>query len=68
VEQLQDEPVHDEPSEVDAEGGVVVMTGPADVRARFTPEAAEETAERLSTSALKARGQRYFSQSVEPKR
>ena len=39
---------------------VVSMKGPDAVDVRITPEAAEETSERLSTGAMKARGQRYF--------
>lgn len=53
--------VHDEPSEVDAEDGVVVQKGPDDVNLRLTPDAAEETSDRLTIGAMKARGQRYFS-------
>ena len=59
---MQDDKLYDEPSEVDAEDGVVLMTGPGALRVRFTPDAAEETSERLTAGALKARGQRYFSQ------
>lgn len=64
---MHDDPVHDHACEVDAEDGLVVVSGPEELRARFTPEAAEETAERLSTNAMKARGQRYFSDSLKPK-
>lgn len=63
---MQDDQVHDQPAEIDAEDGIVIMTGPADVRARFTPDAAEETADRLTTGAMKARGQRYFNPSLKP--
>lgn len=58
---MQDKRIYDEPSEVDAEGGVVVVNGPGAVEVRLTPDAAEETSERLLTAALKARGQIYFS-------
>ncbi len=58
---MEDEAVYDQASDVDAEDGVVIVSGPADLRVRFTPDAAEETAERLTTCAMKARGQRYFS-------
>lgn len=57
---MQDETVHDDASAVDAEDGAVVVRGPDAVDVRLTPEAAEETAERLSENALKARGQIYF--------
>ena len=53
--------VHDEPSEVDGEEGVVIQKGPDDVNVRLTPDAAEETSDRLTIGAMKARGQRYFS-------
>ena len=53
--------IHDEPSDVDAEEGVVLVNGPDAVDVRMTPDAAEETSQRLLTGALKARGQIYFS-------
>jgi hypothetical protein len=52
--------IYDEPSEIDAEDGAVVMKGPDAVDVRLTPTAAEETSERLLQGAMKARGQRYF--------
>lgn len=52
--------IHDEPSDVDAEAGAVVVRGPDAVEVRMTPNAAEETSERLLEGAMKARGQRYF--------
>ena len=55
-----DDKVHDQPSEIDAEDGIVIMRGPGEVQLRFTPDAADETSERLSTGSMKARGQRYF--------
>ena len=58
---MNDRTVHDEPSEVDAEDGVVFQKGPDDVDVRLTPNAAEETSDRLTIGAMKARGQRYFS-------
>jgi len=57
---MHDENVYDEPSDVDAEEGIVLVKGPDAVDVRMTPDAAEETSDRLSTGALKARGQRYF--------
>jgi hypothetical protein len=57
---MTDDTVYDEASEVDAEEGAVTMKGPDDVNVRFTPNAAEETSERLLNGAMKARGQRYF--------
>ena len=51
-------PVYDEPSDVEAVGGAVEVDGPDSVDVAMTPEAAEETSERLSDQAVKARGQR----------
>ena len=58
---MQEKTVYDEPSEVEAEDGVVIQKGPNAVDVRLTPDAAEETSERLNTGAMKARGQRFFS-------
>lgn len=58
---MQNKQIYDEPSMVDAEDGVVVVDGPGAVDVRMTPDAAEETSQRLLTGALKARGQIYFS-------
>jgi hypothetical protein len=52
------EPVYSEPSEVRAVDGCVELDGPDDVDVAMTPEAAEETSERLLAEAFKARGQR----------
>lgn len=57
---MKDKMIYDEPGEVDAEDGIVVQKGPDAVDIRLTPEAAEETSERLNTGAMKARGQRFF--------
>lgn len=57
---MRESAVHDEPSDVDAENGVVRVRGPAEIDIRMTPEAAEETSHRLLTGVLKARGQLYF--------
>lgn len=59
---MQNKEVYDEPSVVDAEDGVVLVNGPDVVHVRMTPDAAEETSQRLLTGALKARGQTYFSE------
>jgi len=55
-----DRTIYDEASEVEAEDGVVSIKGPDAVDVRMTPDAAEETSDRLNTGAMKARGQRYF--------
>ena len=58
---MHNDEIYDQPSEVDAEDGAVLVKGPDAVDVRMTPDAAEETSDRLSTGAMKARGQRYFS-------
>jgi hypothetical protein len=58
---MPDKRIYDEASEIDAKDGVVSLKGPDAVDLRLTPDAAEETSERLNTGAMKARGQRYFS-------
>lgn len=50
--------VYDKPSDVSAVGGTVELDGPDAVDVAMTPEAAEETSDRLSDQAVKARGQR----------
>ena len=48
----------DQTSDVDAKEGNVHVDGPDEVDVALTPEAAEETSERLNDKALMARGQR----------
>lgn len=50
--------VYDHPSEVDAIDGCVTLVGPDAVDVVMTPEAAEETSDRLAENAAKAAGQR----------
>ena len=50
--------IHDEPSEVEAEEGEVLVDGPDGVAVTLTPEAAIETGDRLFTAGIKAQGQR----------
>lgn len=57
---MTDQQIYDDPSDVDAEDGAVIVKGPDAVDVRLTPGAAEETSERLLENAMKARGQRYF--------
>jgi hypothetical protein len=52
--------VHQEPSSVGAVDGAVEVDGPDSVDVAMTPEAAEETSERLLSKALEARGQRLL--------
>jgi hypothetical protein len=56
---MEDSPtVHSDPSDVTAIDGAVQMDGPNSVDVALTPEAAEETSERLVNEAVRARGQR----------
>jgi len=57
---MSDKTIYEEASEVDAEDGIVTVQGPDAVDVLMTPDAAEETSDRLNTGAMKARGQRYF--------
>jgi len=50
--------VYDDASSVTAVDGAVEIDGPDAVDVAMTPEAAEETSERLIDQAVKARGQR----------
>jgi len=50
--------VYDEPSTVRAMDGCVALDGPDNVDIAMTPEAAEETSDRLADEAIRARGQR----------
>ena len=53
--------VYSDPSDVNAVDGDVFVLGPDAVDVALTPEAAEETSERLNDEAVKARGQRRLS-------
>lgn len=55
---MDEREIYDEPSEVSAVDGTVEMDGPDAVDVALTPEAAEETSDRLGNEALRARGQR----------
>jgi hypothetical protein len=52
-----DNKLHDEPSEVDADEGQVLVDGPDGVSVSLTPEAALETSDRLFEGAVRAKGQ-----------
>jgi hypothetical protein len=55
---VQSKHLFDEASDVEAIEGVVDVEGPDDVAVALTPEAAEETSDRLLDKAQKARGQK----------
>ena len=59
--------VYEEPSELNAKDGCVFVVGPDAVDVGLTPEAAEETSERLLQGAMMARGQRHFDNSKKPR-
>jgi hypothetical protein len=48
---------HDQPSQVVAEQGTVIIEGPAGAAITMTPDAAEETARRLLAAVADARAQ-----------
>jgi hypothetical protein len=50
--------IHDEPSAVKAKADKVEVRGPDEVDVDLTPEAAEETSDRLLDGAMQARGRR----------
>ena len=54
---MTDEQIHDKPSQVDADEGIVSVKGPDGVDLQMTPDAADETSYRMFRGALKARGQ-----------
>ena len=53
-------PVYHEASDVQAADGAVQVDGPDAVDVAMTPEAAEETSDRLLTQSFKARGQKHL--------
>ena len=56
---MSDKPiVYEEASVVRAVDGAVQLDGPDAVDIAMSPEAAEETSDRLTSEAMKARGQR----------
>jgi hypothetical protein len=59
---MMDDKVYDEPSKVHAKDGKVLLDGPDGVAVLMTPEAAEETSDRLLFGAATARGQQVQGQ------
>jgi hypothetical protein len=57
---MKDKKIHQQPSAVTAEEGDVLVKGPDDVDVALTPDAAEETSNRLLEGSMKARGQRHL--------
>ena len=54
---MDPERVYDEPSDVAAEDGQVIVDGPDAVAVTLTPDAAVETSQRLLEGGLTAQGQ-----------
>lgn len=52
--------IYRQPSSVTAKDGDVLVDGPDHVDVGMTPEAAEETSNRLLEGSMKARGQRHL--------
>lgn len=52
--------IYEQPSKVTAKDGEVLVEGPDGVDVGLTPEAAEETSQRLLDGSMKARGQRHM--------
>lgn len=63
-----DDKIYEEPSEVEAVDGNVVVDGPDAVAVLLTPDAALETSDRLLFGAAKARGQQIQREAREEKR
>ena len=61
-------PIFDEPSQVQAGNGEVSIDGPDSVDVKLTPEAATETAERLLQAAAVAAGNRPSDQRIDRSR
>ena len=59
--------VYDEASKVKAKDGDVTVEGPDHVDILFTPDAAEETGDRLVEESVRARGQRRLKGVPRPK-
>lgn len=60
------EKIYDEATQVSAKEGSVVLDGPDGVDVSITPDAAEETSNRLFDAAAEARGQEMMRKHREP--
>lgn len=63
---LMDGLIHSDPSETDAEEGIVFIDGPDGVAIALTPEAAIETSDRLLYAAERARAQQIVAGKRKP--
>lgn len=57
---MAEKKIYQQPSDVTAKDGDVVVKGPDHVDVTLTPEAAEETSDRLLEGSMKARGQQLM--------
>ena len=57
---MTDKELFNKASDVSSEDGQVLLDGPDGVDVALTPEAAEETADRLIEHSVNAAGQRWF--------
>lgn len=55
---MNDKTIYKDPSDVEAEDGIVSVDGPDHVDVKLTPDAAAETSHRLLRGAMKAQGQK----------
>jgi len=63
-----DNEIYQEPSKVTVDDGVVKVEGPDAVEVKMTPEAADETSERLLYGAMQALGQKHLEETLEKQR
>lgn len=64
---MEKEPIYDSPSDVQANDGVVTVSGPDNVDVAMTPDAAEITGDRLIEESVRARGQHRLKDLPQPK-
>ena len=55
---MDDKTIYEDPSDVEADDGIVSVDGPDAVDVKLTPDAAAETSHRLLKGAMKAQGQK----------
>lgn len=60
-------PIYDEPGKAEADDGTVSLKGPDDVDVDMTPDAAEQTGDRLVEESVRARGQKRLTGVPRPK-
>lgn len=60
VARMNQRKIYHQPSSVSVKEGDVLVEGPDDVDVALSPEAAEETSNRLLEGSMKARGERHL--------